>query len=88
MKQILLPDGGAGPVAFSRDGERFAVSSMRPDNKITIYRTATCEELQTIDSVPTRAWSLCFSHDGKTIIAGLADTTAVVWNLPNLPASR
>lgn len=81
VKEILLADGGAGPVAFSAGGERFAVSSMRPKNKITIYSTATGEELQSIDGVPGRTWCLCFSRDGRSLVSGQSDSTAIVWKL-------
>ena len=81
VKEILLEGGGAGPVAFSPDGERFAVSSMRPKNKITIYNTATGAELQSIDDVPGRAWSLCFTQDGRSLVSGQSDSTALVWKL-------
>ena len=81
VKEILLEGGGAGPVAFSPDGQRFAVSSMRPKNKITIYNTATGAELQSIDDVPGRAWCLCFSQDGCSLVSGQSDSTALVWKL-------
>jgi len=81
FKEIVLEDGGAGPVAFSPDGERFAVSSMRPKDKIAIYSTATGNELQSIDDVPNRVWSLCFSQDGRSLVSGQSDSTALVWKL-------
>jgi len=81
VKEVLLADGGAGPVAFSPDGQRFAVSSMKPQDRVTIYRTDTGAELQTIDSVPGRSWSLCFTQDGRSLVTGQADSTALVWKL-------
>jgi WD40 repeat protein len=81
VKEILLEGGGAGPVAFSPDGERFAASSMRPKDKITIYSTATGAELETIDDVPNRVWCLCFTQDGRSLVSGQSDSTALVWKL-------
>jgi len=79
VNQIMLPDGGVGPVAFSASGKRFAVSAIRPAHQIWIFETATGQKLQTIAGVPCRAWSLCFGSDDKSIIACLADGTAVIW---------
>jgi WD40 repeat protein len=81
FKEIVMEGGGAGPVAFSADGERFAVSSMRPKDKITIYSTATGAELEAIDDVPNRVRSLCFSQDGRSVVSGQSDSTALVWKL-------
>ncbi|HZN33508.1 MAG TPA: hypothetical protein VFB80_06795, partial [Pirellulaceae bacterium] len=79
VKELLLEDGGGGPVAFSAGGERFAVASAGvKDPKIAIYSTATGERLESIDS---QARCLCFAQDGKSLVAGQANSTALVWQL-------
>jgi WD40 repeat protein len=85
VREILLPKGGAGPVAFSPDGRRFAVSSMTPTDRLTIYRTDTGAELQAIEGVPGRTWSLCFTQDGRSLVSGQSDSTALVWKLDDFP---
>jgi WD40 repeat protein len=81
VRQIILPEGGVGPVVFSASGHRFAVSALRPSHQILVFETATGKKLQSIAGVPCRAWSLCFGRGDRSIIAGLADGTAVIWSL-------
>jgi WD40 repeat protein len=78
---LKLPDGSAEWVAFSPSGEQFAVGIFRPEKKIVIYDTATGAERQTFDGLSARVRSLCFGPEGKTLVSGMADSTAIVWKL-------
>src|SRR5262249_39674880 len=50
-KQILLPEEGAGSVAFSPDGTWFAVASSRPGAQIRIMDAATGREVRKIEGL-------------------------------------
>jgi WD40 repeat protein len=52
------------------------------EGRIRLYRTATGASVGVIEGVPGQVRSLGFAPDGKRIIAGLSDTTAVIWNVP------
>jgi RNA polymerase sigma factor (sigma-70 family) len=78
VQRIDLPKERVGPVAFSADGKKFAVGMT---GRIRLYTTATGAPAGTIET-PCSVRSLAFDPDGKRIIAGLSDTTAVIWNLP------
>jgi RNA polymerase sigma factor (sigma-70 family) len=81
LRKTVLPKGGAGPVAFSPDGKTYALCVHRPRVKITLYETASGKERRSFDRVGSRVWSLAFSPDGKKLITGMNDTSALVWDL-------
>jgi WD40 repeat protein len=81
LQSLVLPDGGAGPVAFSRDGNQFAVCFRRPHHSVAIFETASGNKLKTTENLPCSASAVAFTYDGKGIITGLADGTAVIWSL-------
>jgi WD40 repeat protein len=81
LREVKMPEESAGPLAFSSTGEQYAAALSRPKNRIVIFDTATGAELQTIDDLPCRANSLCFGKSDKTLISGMADSTAIVWEL-------
>ena len=80
-KEVMLAAGGVGPASFSADGSLFAVSATKPQGKITIYRTADATAVQAIEDVPGRPSVLCFTRDGRSIVSGHTDSTALVWML-------
>jgi RNA polymerase sigma factor (sigma-70 family) len=80
-RQIMLPEEGPGPVAFSPDGTHFAVASSRPGSLIRIMDTATGRELRKIEGVRGVVRSLAFMPDGKRLVFGMDDSTALVWDL-------
>jgi WD40 repeat protein len=84
-REVVLPDGGAGPVTFSQDGLFYAVSTSQPTDRITIYKTESGNERLRFD-LPAHVRCLTFSRDGKRLITGLHDTTALVWDLDALAA--
>jgi RNA polymerase sigma factor (sigma-70 family) len=84
LQQILLPEGGAGPVAFSADGTRFATATDRPAASIQLWEVATGREIGTVQGFRGPVRALAFSADGKRLISGMDDTTALVWDLAGL----
>jgi WD40 repeat protein len=79
--QIMLPEEGAGPVAFSPDGRRFAVASSRPGSHIRIMEVASGREAYHIEGFRSVVRSLAFLPDGQRLVSGMEDSTALVWDL-------
>jgi len=80
-KQILLPDGGAGPVAFSPDGKLFAAATGEPDRRIRLWDVADGKEVGSIQGFRGRVHALAFAAGGSRLVSGMDDTTALVWDL-------
>jgi len=89
-KKVLLPDGGAGPVAFSPDNKFFAAATGEPDRRIRIWDMANGNEVGVIQGFRGSVTALAFAPDGERLISGMDDTTALVWDLkqkgPSTPA--
>jgi WD40 repeat protein len=81
VRRVVLPEGGMGPVAFSADGLRYAVAAGRDKSTITVYETASGKEQFVIRDCPHRVVSLAFARDGRSLVTGLSDSTALVWDL-------
>jgi WD40 repeat protein len=81
LKKVNLPEGGAGPVAFSLDGKRFAAATDRPDRRIRLWDVATGEEIGGIEGFRGAVRSLAFLPGGKRLISGMEDSSALVWDL-------
>jgi WD40 repeat protein len=75
-----LPGGLSGPVGMSADGKRFAVSVHSDSREIRVCDLVKHEVLQTIkdEGYPR---SLSFSPDGRLLVAGMEDGTAVTWDI-------
>jgi WD40 repeat protein len=83
-KQITLPEQGAGPVAFSRDGKLFAAASHRPGDRIRVW-DASGQEVRVIEGFRGIVSSLAFMADGKRLVTGMEDGSALVWDLTQKP---
>jgi RNA polymerase sigma factor (sigma-70 family) len=79
-KQVTLPEETPGPVAFSPDGAQFAVASSGPGSRIRIMETATGRELRKIEGI-RGVRSLAYMPDGKRLVSGMEDSSALVWDL-------
>jgi WD40 repeat protein len=80
-KQVFLPEEGPGPVAFSPDGKLFAVASSRPGARIRLMETAAGREVRKIEGFRGVVRSLAFLPDGKRLVSGMQDSSALVWDL-------
>ena len=81
LGQILLPEGGAGPVAFAPDGQSFAAATSEPGGCIRVVEVGTGRERQKIKGFRSVVRSLAFLSDGKRLVSGMEDSTALVWDL-------
>jgi WD40 repeat protein len=85
-REIEIPQSDVQRLAFSPDGQYIAVaffSTLHPPAQgfIRIFRLRDKREIQTIESPCAWIDSLCFTPDGKQIVAGLQDTSIVIWDV-------
>jgi WD40 repeat protein len=80
-KTISFPDGGAGTVAFSPDGKRFAVAVNGPVSRVHIYDMAGGKEIAVIEGYRGTVHSLAFGDDGQRLATGMSDTTVLLWDV-------
>jgi WD40 repeat protein len=80
---------GGGPYvfAFSPDSRELAWSCWQ-DPAIHLLEVATGEERHSLIRHSGHIESLTFSADGKTLVSGSADTTALVWDLTGRLAAK
>jgi WD40 repeat protein len=79
-KQLTLPEQGAGPVAFSADGKLFAAASYRPETHLRVW-DALGQEVWAVKGFPGIVRSLAFTPDGKRLVSGMDEGSALVWDL-------
>jgi RNA polymerase sigma factor (sigma-70 family) len=75
----LAPDG-VGTLAFSPDSRMLAWSGWQQP-RIHLLELATGKERHHFDGHVGRVTSLAFSSDGRKLISGGEDTTAMVWDV-------
>lgn len=69
-------------LALSPDGRRLAWASIPPyDNSVHLCETSTGAETRQFLCRDAATRSLTFSPDGKTLVSGMDDGTAVAWDL-------
>jgi WD40 repeat protein len=83
-KQLTLPEEGIGPVAFSADGNWFAAASYRPESHLRVCDKLG-REVWTAKGFPAIVRSLAFTPDGKRLISGMDEGSALVWDLTQKP---
>jgi WD40 repeat protein len=81
VHRLQLPGNSAGPVAFSPDGKLFAAAENKVDQPIRLMETATGEDVGVIKGFRGMVRKLAFTPDGKRLISGMSDTSALVWDL-------
>jgi RNA polymerase sigma factor (sigma-70 family) len=79
--RTFAPGYLAGAVAFSPDGKLVAASGDGPQGRIGLWDAATGKEAGGVEGVTKPVHSLAFSPDGKRLLAGMQDTTVLVWDL-------
>jgi RNA polymerase sigma factor (sigma-70 family) len=81
LRQVFLPGGTNGPIAFSTDGRTYAAATEMPAG-IRLWDTASGRELAAITGFRGRVRALAFAPAGRFLISGMSDTTALVWQVP------
>lgn len=79
--QVLLRDEKIGPVAFAPDGKTFAVATEGPTASILIVEVVSGRVAHTITGFRGKVRSLAFMPDGKRLVSGMEDSSALVWDL-------
>jgi RNA polymerase sigma factor (sigma-70 family) len=76
----VLPKMPSAPraVGFSPDGRLLAVAR---DSDVVLFETATATEVRRLAGHQGTVWSLASSPDGRSLVTGSFDATALVWDL-------
>jgi len=88
-KQALSLPAPGHAVVFSPDGRLLASATWHPkDSTVRLWETATGKEIRTFNGHTDSVRSLAFSPDGRTLVSGSKDTTALIWDVFALPPGR
>jgi RNA polymerase sigma factor (sigma-70 family) len=90
-REILIPDSDVRGLAFSPDGQAIAIATLKikpSRGTIRIFRLRDKQEIQTIESPCAWIGALCFTPGGKQIVAGLWDTSIVIWDVHPMDERR
>ena len=81
VRELKMPTSDAGPVAFSADGKLLAIGFGRGSGEMRVLDAATLEPVATLTDFGSGPHAMAFSPDGKYLITGLNDGTALVWDM-------
>lgn len=85
LQRIRVEGSAAWTLAFSPDGKTLAVTSGWESGEIQLFDVATGRRIRAIASPPTRTPALAFTPDSTRLVTGMADGSALVWNLRPAP---
>jgi RNA polymerase sigma factor (sigma-70 family) len=82
-RRLAIPSDFVHSIAFSPDGKVLAVDQGWHGLKVRLYRIEDGDEVQEIvgPAKITHPGGLAFAPDGRSLAAGLDDTTVLIWNL-------
>jgi WD40 repeat protein len=80
-KQIVVPVREAGAVAFSADGKLIAEAAGYTASSVRVWEAASGNEVYKLEGVRGGVRTLAFMPDGKRLVTGMEDSTALVWDL-------
>lgn len=78
----------ACPIALSPDGTLLASGGPAQDHTVRLWDVATGKERARLAGHSSGVSSLAFSPDGKRLVSGSEDSTALVWDLAEALAGR
>jgi hypothetical protein len=88
VRELDMPTPDAGPLAFSADGKLLAIGMGRADSEVRILDVATQETAAVLSDLGSPPHALAFSVDGKYLITGLTDESALVWDMARVLAGK
>jgi RNA polymerase sigma factor (sigma-70 family) len=82
-REIVIPESYVNSLAFSPDGHFVAAGTSFQWERgvIHIYRLRDKKEVQTIPTPCRPTLGLAFTPDGKQLVAGMSDTSILIWDL-------
>ena len=78
----------SNPIASSPDGTLLATGGVGPEKTVRLWDLATGKERARLPGHPVGVTFLTFSPDGKRLLSGSRDSTALVWNVAAALAGR
>ncbi len=82
MERLISQTGSVTCVAFGPDGKQFVTCSSSPDGP-TLWDTQTANPVRSFPGHELPATAAAFSRDGKRLLTGARDRTAVLWDAQN-----
>ncbi len=81
VKSLEIPASIGGPVAWSADGKLFAEASGQAPARIRLFAMPGGKEVRSFQGFQGGVRSLAFTPDGKHLLSGMQDSSALVWDL-------
>jgi WD40 repeat protein len=87
VRELEMPTDTAGPVAFSPDGKHLAIGFGRGRGEVRLMDLATWKTVAVLTDFDSNPHVMTFAADGASLITGLNDGTALVWDMERVLAS-